>query len=85
MSVQAYAKWAEVSRLANQFARTLPAEQDWKSSAVVVPVCLCGKSMYLHNIETVKAPDNKGECEGFVLNEIEVRQWRDVRVKYPDN
>jgi hypothetical protein len=83
MSVEAYRKWAEVSRLANEFAKNLPASPDWKSSAVVVPICTCGKSMYLHNVETIKAPDNKGECKGFELAEVEVRQWRDVRMKYP--
>lgn len=43
-------------------------------------ICLCGKALSLHRIDTKKAAREDGSCEGFVLNIVrwKVTRWVDV-------
>ena len=45
------------------------------------PICLCGKSFYMHKIDTVKMARAQGDCEGFVLDILRWRiiRWADVK------
>ena len=48
----------------------------WNRSGT--PICLCGSSLWFHDIQKKKAPHEGSSCEGFVLAEVEVRLSRIV-------
>ncbi len=61
----------------------MAADPTYDGDRTGTPICLCGKTLWMHELDKVKAP--REGCEGFVLNEVEVRVCHVVRLGILDN
>ncbi|MGH9252317.1 MAG: hypothetical protein ACRD0W_22790, partial [Acidimicrobiales bacterium] len=64
-------------------AMMMAADPTYAGDRVGTPICLCGKSMWMHELDKVKAP--REGCDGFVLDEVEVWVCHAVRLSTTGN